>query len=125
MKIIFKGVILALFAYSAASCSYDKKEIEEPLPEATQAVCDSTDASFSADVLPLLKQKCTPCHIDGGSSGGLNFDTYEGVESVQTKILSSIKHDGDAKEMPQGGSKLSNDDILKVECWINNGAKDD
>ncbi|MCL5612038.1 MAG: c-type cytochrome [Chloroflexi bacterium] len=92
----------------------------------------SATPSFTADVLPILKNKCSACH---GSSGGWDASSYKSVmESganapvvvpgnaanslLVQKIMGTQK---DGMLMPPGG-KLSEAEIQIITNWINAGA---
>ncbi len=92
----------------------------------------SATPSFTADVLPILKNKCSACH---GSSGGWDASSYKSVmESgahapvvvpgnaanslLVQKIMGTQK---DGLLMPPGG-KLSDAEIQIITDWINAGA---
>ena len=123
MNKVFKLSILLFSIYLLSACKYDKIRIE-PEIIVNSNLCDSIPSTFSNDILPLLQNKCTPCHVDGSSDGGYSFDNYTGIEPNKDKILSSVKHEQGSQNMPQGSDKLSDQDISKIECWILNGALD-
>jgi len=52
------------------------------------------------------------------------FDSLQKVVD-SGKLLAAIKHEADAEPMPQGGAKLPECTILRIETWINNGAPND
>jgi len=89
---------------------------------------------FTADVLPIFKNKCSACH---GSSGGWDASSYKSVmESgahapvivpgnaanslLVQKIMGTQK---DGMLMPPGG-KLSDAEIQTITNWINAGASE-
>ena len=88
--------------------------------------------SFSADVLPILKNKCSACH---GSSGGWDASSYKSVmesgahapvvvpgnaaNSLLVQKITGTQKDG--MLMPPGG-KLSEAEIQIITNWINAGA---
>lgn len=83
--------------------------------------CDTLSyITYNTHVKPILSL-CTGCH-PSGSPTGHSLDSYNGVKtSINTgKLLPSIKHTG-PKPMPQGGGKLSDCDIAKIQKWFNNG----
>jgi mono/diheme cytochrome c family protein len=101
----------------------------EEEPETTPAA-----ASFSADVMPIFKDKCAMCH---GSLGGWDASSYETVmtsgdnapvvvpgdpdESLLAQKLLGTQTQGTI--MPPGG-KLSESEIQIILDWIAAGALD-
>ena len=92
----------------------------------------SAPPSFTADVLPILKNKCSACH---GSSGGWDASSYKSVmesgahapvvvpgnaaNSLLVQKITGTQKDG--MLMPPGG-KLSEVEIQIITNWINAGA---
>lgn len=86
--------------------------------------CDTTNVTYSGTIAPLLTKYCTGCHSAPGASGGVELNNYSGVSIVANngKLFGAINHDQGFKQMPQGGTKLPECDILQVKAWIDNGA---
>ena len=94
----------------------------------------AADVSFSKDVRPILEQKCLTCHGSDTPMSNLDLRTREGMLKGGVRGPSVIP--GDASEsrvylqisgtegplMPMGGA-LSDDEILALKDWINQGAK--
>jgi len=96
--------------------------------------------SFKGDVKPLLDKYCSECHTPGGAgaeASGFVTATYDSVMKgtkfgpvvVASDPLSSSlyrlvagKVDPSIR-MPHGKEALSQEEILKVEHWIEQGAK--
>ena len=86
--------------------------------------CNSTNMSFATDIKPTIDANCLGCHSSaGGTSGGYDFSTYNGVKSAVTnnKLYESIVQTGSAVSMPPA-SKLSQCKIDQVKSWIDAGA---
>jgi hypothetical protein len=96
--------------------------------------------SFNNDVKPLLDKYCTECHLPGGDgteASGFVTQTYDSVMKgtkfgpvvvAQDPLSSSLyrlvagKVDPSIR-MPHGKEALTQDEILKIEHWIEQGAK--
>ena len=135
MKKILFGIIIST---SFSACKYDKETVEpiidnggnkderEPVVVDSTIIstpCDSVDASFSIDILPLINNKCSPCHTEN-SFGGHKWTVYDEVKADKNLILSAINHEPSTLNMPQGKDKLPDEEIKLVQCWIENGALD-
>ena len=95
---------------------------------------DSPAPVFSKDVLPILEQKCFPCHGDGQRVSDLDLSSRTGM--LEGGVHGPALVPGDAQQsplylrvsgmeapvMPMGGS-LSDEEIWVLRDWIDQGAK--
>ncbi|MDF1550560.1 MAG: hypothetical protein P1P88_22250 [Bacteroidales bacterium] len=112
VAIIFSTIILF-------SCNYYN---EEELYG--NEICDTSNITYDEDIKPILQQNCYYCHSSSVVySGNLNLENPEHIRRVvdNGKLLKNIKHEADGDPMPQGGAKLSDCKINKIEKWINLG----
>ena len=70
-------------------------------------VTDTNAVSYTQDIQPLLSQNCgteTSCHQTDGNLSDIPLVTYNDVINVVItgQLLSSVTHDGNAAEMPNG-----------------------
>lgn len=92
-------------------------------------------ASFSADVYPILQEKCQMCHNASTTLGGWDASSYEAVttsgdhapvvipgDPVNSLLAQRIQGIGNL--MPPSGS-LSREEIQAILDWIAAGAKND
>ena len=91
--------------------------------------------SFAKDVAPVLSANCAGCHAAKVKMGGLNVDTFEGLQAGGNKgsVLTAGKSDESrlylmiagkgAPAMPLGGKPLAMGDIETIRKWIDAGAK--
>lgn len=86
--------------------------------------CDSTQASFAADIYPLLENACTGCHNEHRADGNVRLDTHaEILVYVENgSLIGTIKHETYFFPMPPSGSQLSTCRIAQIERWIADGA---
>jgi hypothetical protein len=86
--------------------------------------CDTIDVSFANAVQPLIVSHCQGCHSGSAPSGGIDLSEYNGVKNVADngKLIGAISWEAGFEKMPQGGDKLSECDIAKVQSWIDDGA---
>lgn len=108
------------------SCYYDnEKDLYGTV--ITPVTCDTTNAKFAVFVSPLISSKCATsgCHSTSSQAGGVNLGNYTAtknfISSSKSVFLGSIKHTSGFSKMPDGGAKLSDCEITKLETWINNG----
>lgn len=119
-KLLFAGVAMIV----AAGCYNDKYATLYPTP--ANVVCDTTTATYSTDIKPIIDAKCATsgCHDAGGAGGGYIFTTYAGfmVAVNSGKLLGSINWSSGYVAMPQALPKLDQCDIDKITRWVNLGA---
>ena len=114
-------VMLCLAVLSVSSCYYDKADIVYP----PAAACDTTGATFSGKVLPLLNSKCNLCHGGTAAAGaGIKLDTYAAakLQATNGKLVGSITHAAGFKPMPQGTPQMPACEIAVIKAWVNAGA---
>ncbi len=96
-------------------------------PTTTTNVCDTTAATFTAVISPIISKNCaTPnCHSSAASSGGANYGSYATIQKYikakSTTFFADINQTSGADPMPQGADKLAACDINKLLAWYNKG----
>jgi hypothetical protein len=112
-----------------------------PLCQAQAAQPLAPRVSFSEDVLPLLKFKCSSCHQAGGEGyekSGMDLTSYQGVMKGTKFGPMVVPGDPEASNLmrlldwrvsaelrkPHGKKQLSICDRDTVRTWIFDGAKD-
>jgi hypothetical protein len=101
---------------------------DKPSPEAVEF--------FEARIRPVLTEKCLSCHGEKKQSGGLRLDTKDAVlkggdtgpalvagKANESLIVKAIRHEGELKMPPKGGSLPANV-IADFVKWIDTGAAD-
>jgi len=84
-------------------------------------ICDTTDTKFSTVVNPIIESECLSCHNNSTAKGGVSLQGYDNVKANYLGVLSTINNGS----MPQGQPKLEDCTILKIQTWVNRGAKND
>ena len=113
-------IVLLIFTtiVIAAGCYNDKASLL--YPGSNQPVnCDSVQAKFTANVLPLISSKCsTPTCHDETAAGGFVLQNYFQVSGAQDRIKARVVVQ---KSMPPTGALLPTE-INTIKCWLQNGA---
>lgn len=124
MKMIRRIFAFVLPALIFISCYKDNKEDMYGLGIGND--CDTTDVTFSATISPVLQSKCATsgCHDAGTQSSGVNLSAYSGAKSIAVNgsLMQVINHASGYPAMPQGGAKLDDCTIAKIQKWVNDGA---
>jgi len=92
--------------------------------EDINVVCDSVNMSYTDDILPILNVSCVSCHSAPSPGGGIDLSSYANIKTQvdKGKLMGAIEHKSGFVPMPQGGGKLGNCDISKLNGWITDGA---
>jgi hypothetical protein len=85
--------------------------------------CDSTNASYTNTIAPIMTSNCNVCHSTAMASGGVITDNYAGLSIVagNGKLWGGVNWESGYIAMPNGGSKLSDCNLAKIKNWINAG----
>lgn len=134
-------ILGALFVFSCARDEAEEIiiptiEVPEPIVGDT-SISDTTDKPnpcdtvlYSKHVAPIFIKNCAidGCHTDADAPR-LNYTSHSVIKQNKNLILSAIKQEG-SFEMPLDPNswtpfKLPEADIRTIECWMENGAKND
>jgi hypothetical protein len=89
--------------------------------------CDTTNMSYSNDIVPILSDYCYACHGKNTNDGsdGIILEEYGNISgrAINGTLMGVITHASGFPAMPQDGPKLSDCNINKIRAWINNGAQ--
>ena len=97
--------------------------------------------SFQNDVKPLISKYCSECHVPGGDGAvksGFVIDTYASVmkgtkygpvvvagDPLSSSLYRLVAGKVDPSiQMPHGKEALAPEEIVTIERWIEQGAKD-
>jgi len=111
-------------AILAIACEDDDAVVVTDQP---QNLCDSLDVLYSNDIAPMLADAgCSGGYCHGGGAGGFTMNDYTTTKTSaeSAKFLKAIRHEAGASPMPKTGGKLSDDQIQKIECWVQNGFRE-
>ena len=123
LSFLFCSSLLAVATF-VEGCYYDK---ESELYGPTTTTCDTAAAKFVSFVSPLIASSCATasCHSAMAKASGINLSSHTTIKAYITSskaaFIGSIKRTSGYSPMPQGGSKLVDCDITKIEAWITAG----
>lgn len=111
-----------LFVATFIGCYYDN---EEKLYPELNTDCDLTTVTFSGTVKPILQASCYTCHSNSNylsAGGGIKLENHADVKTMAEsgKLMGAVKHESGFIPMPNGGGKLSNCEISKLQQWVDN-----
>jgi hypothetical protein len=125
MKKVFLFSIITIIVSFSSGCYYDKTQLQYPA-----STCDTTNISYTIDIVSILDASCQNCHKGASASSGINLYDYATIKSlaldgkyVYGSLLSSVSFQGgNPNPMPQGTNQLPACDINKIRAWVNRGA---
>jgi hypothetical protein len=125
-KYMLNGLLLlGLITIMFSGCYYDVAEELYPAP-AGGSGCDTANVTYSASIAPIMLKNCATsgCHVGATPADGSDLTTYGAISDYisNNRFYSSIIQDGNASNMPKGGTKLSDCDIRIIKKWMDNGA---
>lgn len=78
--------------------------------------------TFSGNVLPLLKLKCSPCHLRSKGGKKTNFENYNAAKKYASIMLTRIQLNPRQKDfMPSKNDKLNEEEVAVLKKWIEDG----
>jgi hypothetical protein len=106
--------VLAGSMFLFLGCYNDKEEILYGA-----STCDGINASFAADVMPIIQSRCAKpdCHGAGYNNGPGPLTSYEQIKNAAADIKSAVV----SRFMPKDGS-LTQSQIKSISCWVDGGA---
>lgn len=115
------GLVGAAVVY-LAGCS---KQSEDKLRGNT--VCDTTDVSYSMQVLPILQNNCYACHGAGSTSGsgGIDLSSYTRLKVYADNgyLVGNVTHAPGYIGMPYGLPMLPSCEVNTIVAWVHQGTK--
>lgn len=118
MKWTLNLLFIALF--SLVGCL--SANVEEDFPADP---CSNTSATYSGEVLPIIRENCFRCHDTNTRFGGVFLEGYANVAAYALNgSLTGVMRGTDGFPiMPNDGVKMLECDILIVEQWVAEGAE--
>lgn len=117
MKKVFAFLFISAVILLAA-CA--KKQTATASTASTNATSATT---YTAEVLPLIQSKCSPCHLPSKGGNKTNFEDYETTKKHAADIVRRIQMEpGQRGFMPAKHDKLSADEIAVFKKWLDGNA---
>ena len=78
--------------------------------------------TYTADVLPLIQAKCTPCHLPSKGGFKANFENYESAKKYGAEMYDRVTiAPGQRGFMPFKHEKLADAEIALIKKWNDQG----
>jgi len=114
-------LVLIAIALMVVSCYYDNEE--ELFPKLSTG-CDTTNVTYTKNIVPILSSYCYSCHNNANAAsfgGNIRLESYSDVKAILTRLYNSVTHNS-AFPMPKNSPMLNDCLILQISIWKNNGA---
>jgi hypothetical protein len=87
--------------------------------------CDTTVATFSGQIWPIMQSHCTGCHSSGSAGGGIVIADYTDLIALAENgsLMGSIGYEPGYANMPPN-QQLSECSISLLQKWIDDGYPD-
>jgi hypothetical protein len=133
---LFKRALLDIELMEFSLGLFRTHELKAPTLLSTISGLDSfngTELTYS-DIRPLFQKSigahsCLECHGELDSRSSTMAATTNGQRWVQVGdsdhsiIIQALRHQASAQAMPKGGGQMNEEDIRRIESWINHGAR--
>lgn len=114
-RIIILATLASIFIFMACS----KKSVPGKTASETAKVKATT---YTADVLPLIQMKCTPCHLPTKGGFKANFENYASAAKYGADMVTRVQlNPGDKGFMPFKHEKLTAEEIAVFKKWVDGG----
>ena len=108
----FKVIIIAITVVTVFGCSKDED------------TCNTDNITYT-NTIASLTASCavSGCHNAGSTNGSGSLANYADAKAFMAKgrTIGALRHEAGFVAMPQGGEKMSDCNISKIEKWIADG----
>jgi hypothetical protein len=120
VKILLAVVIAGVFLLYFPACT------KRNAVELGGANCDTTNVSYSLQVVSILQDNCYVCHKGPGASSGIDFSNYGAFKGWAGSgyVAGDITAAPGFTPMPYGLPSLSTCEINTILAWIHQGMQD-
>lgn len=86
--------------------------------------CQTGAVTYAGTIRPIIQDRCQGCHSGSNPQGGLNFSTWNDLNTVagDGRLALAIQHQAGAEPMPPSGPSLSQCRIDQILTWVQDGA---
>jgi hypothetical protein len=119
-KNLFLLFILLMSFSMFQACIYDNIEDSYTTP------CSDTTGSisYSKQIVPIIENRCFPCHGPSGADGNLTVHSNFSQVKFRDNIVGNVNHAQGFNPMPKTGAKIPQCEIVKIEKWAAAGFPD-
>jgi len=118
-KFLLAGVIVGSFVFYLSGCGKENAE-----QSGGGGGCDTTNVSYSKQILPIVQQNCYVCHQGPGASSGIDFSNYSALHGWAQSgyLVGDVTNAGDPyTPMPYGLPMLPECEVNTIVAWVHQG----
>ena len=117
MTILLAAVVAGCLLYFPACTKHNAVELGG-------GGCDTTNVSYTQQIVSILQDNCYVCHKGPGASSGIDFSSYAAFKGWAQSgyVAGDITAAPGFTPMPYGLPSLSSCDINTILAWIHQGA---
>jgi len=117
IKILLTAVVTGVFVLYFSAC------VKRNAVELGAGGCDTTNVSYSLQIVPILQYNCYTCHNGPGASSGIDFSNYGAFKGWAESgyVAGDITAAPGRTPMPYGLPPLSSCEINTILAWIDQG----
>jgi hypothetical protein len=117
VKILLAAVVAGIFLVYLPACS------KHNAVELGAGNCDTTNVSYSMQIVSILQNNCYTCHQGPGASSGIDFSNYGAFKGWAESgyVVADITAAPGHIPMPYGLPPLSGCEINTIIAWIHQG----
>jgi len=123
-KISLLSLVIALLVVSAPACEKGSTG-NSYLDQADCTGINTSENTYTKSIKAILDTECASsgCHDAITHEKDIDLSTYGKAKTAfqNEACLCSIHHGVECTSMPDGGGKLRNAIIKKIDCWAKNG----
>ena len=110
----FLSIVIFFSVFALFGCSKDDEK------ETLTVACDGSNLVYNSGISAIINSNCNAsgCHNSGSSHG--DFTTYSGLQGFTTNG-SFNNRVINLQDMPQGSATLTQSQLNKLKCWVDNG----
>jgi hypothetical protein len=114
--------LILIFFTTILISSCLSKNAEEDFPADP---CTITAATYSGEVLPIIRSNCYRCHDNSTRFGGVFLESYVDVAAYAKSgaLIGVLRGTNGYPIMPNDGAAMLECDILKIEQWVSEGSE--
>jgi cytochrome c553 len=112
-KFVSSIMVLSFVTFAFVSCDKYQKGYD----------CTGNIPTYNNDIKPIYDANCATsgCHSSQYHSSGIDLSNYSGASAANNDaILGSVEHGSGYSAMPKNAAKLSDTQIKKIYCWMQN-----
>lgn len=105
--------LLFFLIFTIFSCSKDEEEV-------VPVVCDGSNLTYNSGISAIINSNCNASNCHGNNSSHGSYTSFAELQTVMNngKFNSRVLI---TQDMPQGSATLTQSQLNKLKCWVDNG----